>query len=280
MNEHLLHKEALQRVREYRTSEKLLIEILEQIDEQKAFAKLGFGSLWSYVTQGLKLSESEAGRFISVMRKSRTIPELKSAIRNGELSVSKAARVISVIEPQTAETWIKKAETLSFREIEKEVAAEKPAKAKEKTKYLSANTIEVKAVLAEAGERALKRAQDILSKKQGKSLTLGEVIEKLANLYLEKSDPLQQPIKPRFLSNPKALPTWVARAVVQRDQAQCTEINPDGSRCPEKRFTDIHHIKPKCHGGTDTPENLTVLCHHHHTQKHPWARGVTTQSAG
>jgi 5-methylcytosine-specific restriction endonuclease McrA len=36
----------------------------------------------------------------------------------------------------------------------------------------------------------------------------------------------------------------------------------------EKRQLHAHHVVPRCHGGTDDPENLIVLCPNHHSTAH------------
>lgn len=278
---HPLHFEALKRVRNYRKSEGSLIEILEKIEEEKVFSKLGYGSLWAYVTTGLKLCEAEASRFIGVMRKSKYIPELKVAIQSNELSISKAARVISVIKPETASSWIETAKKEPFREIEKKVAAINPkAILKEKTKCIAPDVVELKASLSSDGEMKFKRAQDLLSKSKGHSLSIGESIEGMARFYLEKCDPLLKKVNPKPVIPSGALPTWVVNSVNQRDGGQCTQLNPNGSRCTEKRFTQLHHTILRSRGGTNHPDNLVILCSNHHAQEHPWARAKRASDNG
>ena len=36
----------------------------------------------------------------------------------------------------------------------------------------------------------------------------------------------------------------------------------------QKRLLHAHHIVPRCHGGTDEPGNLIVLCPNHHAEAH------------
>ena len=211
------------------------------------------------MTIGLKLSESEAARFIAVMRKSRIIPELKMAIQNNELSVSKAARVISVIKTETATTWIETAKTGTFREIEKQVATLSPkAIPREKTTCFAPDAFELKAVLSTEAEQMLRRAQDLLSKMKRRSLALGEVVvEELARLYIENSDPLKKKGGPRPVTKTKRPSTWVVQSVTQRDKAQCTQLNPDGSRCPRKNDLFICTISSQ--SVMEARMNLSIL---------------------
>jgi hypothetical protein len=73
-----LHQEALVRARNYRKSESGLLEILVEIESSRAFEKLGYSSLFVYCTMALGLSESHSYSLISVARKSREVPELKT----------------------------------------------------------------------------------------------------------------------------------------------------------------------------------------------------------
>jgi hypothetical protein len=54
-----------------------------------------------------------------VSRKVKKIPALQTAIQNGELSVSKARKITPVIAQGNQEEWVLKAQTLSYRKLEK-----------------------------------------------------------------------------------------------------------------------------------------------------------------
>jgi 5-methylcytosine-specific restriction endonuclease McrA len=65
------------------------------------------------------------------------------------------------------------------------------------------------------------------------------------------------------------LPAKTRHAVILRDGGACTHIDPiTGKRCCSRHFTDIHHIIPRSHGGTNALSNLATLCHAHHKQAH------------
>ncbi|MFZ5896721.1 MAG: HNH endonuclease [Myxococcota bacterium] len=57
----------------------------------------------------------------------------------------------------------------------------------------------------------------------------------------------------------------VARAVWQRDGAQCSFIDSHGRRCSERRFITIEHKLPFARGGAPTLENLCLLCSPHNS---------------
>src|SRR5690349_16700695 len=94
---HHLHEKALFLAKELKRTESDLIDILQKIDAQKLFRKMGFPSLFEYVCRGLRLSESVSYALISVSRKATEVPELKAALQQGEISVSQVKRMTSVI---------------------------------------------------------------------------------------------------------------------------------------------------------------------------------------
>jgi hypothetical protein len=283
-----LHNEAEKRTKSYQASEKDLIDILERIRNQEAYRKLGYSTFWNYLTLALKLSDSEAGRFNSVIRVVSQVPVVKEAIQKGELSISKISRMASVVTNTNASSWVEKAKLCTFRELEREVKKANPESCKqEKITPKSEELSRLSIPLSKEAEENLKRVKEILSKKRQRIVSYEECILEMSHLYLEKYDPLKKQIKhpstqTREVSNktqfsnttkPKQqarekLSTWELRTVMQRDNAQCVGIQPDGSRCLEKSFTHIHHKIPVSHGGTNHPNNLEVLCFWHHQMTH------------
>jgi len=47
--------------------------------------------------------------------------------------------------------------------------------------------------------------------------------------------------------------------VIERDGGVCRLCGKDLSNVPSW-LTEVHHIRPKCEGGTDHPSNLVTLC--------------------
>jgi hypothetical protein len=66
----------------------------------------------------------------------------------------------------------------------------------------------------------------------------------------------------------EAIPAEVLHAVNWRDQRRCTEILPNGRRCNQSRWTEVHHRIQVHEGGENTVENLTTLCSVHHREVH------------
>lgn len=251
-----------------------LLDILQTIDEHKIFRLLGYKSLFDYALREMKLSESIAYIFINVSRKAREVPQLKEKIKQGNLSVSKAKKITSVINQENSQEWLKKAETLSQRKLERAVAQVSPkAATPERATYVSEKRLKLQLGVDEEVLEQLKRIQDLLSQQKKKSITLEEALAEMARFYLEKKDPIQKAQEEQVSRLPnsrqrKAIPTQVKHQVFQRDQGQCTFHHADGRRCESRRFLDFHHLKGVSQGGLNTTENIQTLCFSHHKMMH------------
>ena len=266
-----LHERAVALVKTYLRTETELLSVLQEIDLCKGYRELGFKSLFDYV-RSLGLSENVAYNFITISRKSVQVPALKERIQDREISLSNAKVIVSILTPENQDKWLQAAAQLPKRELEKVVAKEFPEKSvKESTRYVAEERVELKLGISEALLKKLKRIQDLESKKSAASLE--QALEAMADLYLQKNDPLEKakrskPLAPaRVNKNPRVIPAHLHHAVQKRDQAQCTHIN-QGKRCQERRWLDIHHKKPMSQGGLTSLENLTLLCKGHHQLLH------------
>ena len=279
--------------------------------------------------------------FISVARKAKVVPELKRAIQTGTVTVSQVRRITSVINETNAPDLLQKVQTLTQKEIEKDVARISPkAVTNDRAKYVTEDMMEVKFGASEEFVKKLKRAQDIVSQQTKTHAKMETAIEKALDIFLEKQDPVRRAervlerhapsrktndVPPSMVSvtekhrvdfgyskdsnsqnttlsiqklslrrvDPEKSPQMGAALVptlvptlgnappqrpllpaktkhhfFHRDRGQCTHPLPNGERCAQTRWIEIHHRVPKELGGTDVLSNLTTLCSNHHKAVH------------
>jgi 5-methylcytosine-specific restriction endonuclease McrA len=225
-----LHRRALAAAKRFFQVEAELLDILLEMDRTRAFEEFGYASLFAYTTQELKLSESVALGFINVARKTAHVPELREAIAQGELSVSKAHKIASVLKledglakesqqparedelvqtslflaqepvelssptpapPPSNKDWIEKAKTLSTRALEKEVAKANPQAPKpDRVQATSDKRVQLSVNLDEKVMEAIRRVQDLESQRLQRAATLEEALAAMGALYLERKDPV------------------------------------------------------------------------------------------
>ncbi len=278
MTEHPLHTKALSLSKTYLQTERELIKVLQEIERSDLFKTMGYTSLYDYCLKGLSLSEHQSNAFVTVSRKCTAVPELQQAIDSGILTVSKATRILPVMDSQACD-WIEKASVLSQREIQREVARTFPDKAVlENIRPVSATKAELRCGITYEMEDKLQRVRQVLSTKRGRPVSLEESIEAMADLFLNKFDPIEKAkrreehlppsreVKPS--SNPRNIPAAVQHQIALRDRGQCTAKQPDGRRCNNRAFLHLHHIKPVALGGQSVLDNLTTLCSAHHRMLH------------
>lgn len=201
--------------------------------------------------------------------------------------------------------WLQVAQTSSLRELDKEVVKVCPkALIKERLIPKAKDRNELRLGVSDAFEGKLKKAQDLVSRQQRRSVSLEVTLEEALNTFLEKFSArrkvcvktnaktsqkhlvVQKPGEPSGdINNPpaskdeattkinrretnKTLTPKTKRWVLERDHHRCQHINARGERCSNTRFLDIHHLIQRARGGTHRLENLTTLCSAHHHWLH------------
>lgn len=205
------------------------------------------------------------------------MPQLKAAVENGDISLSKARRITSVVTNENADEWIENAKTMKQRDLEKAVAQANPeAVIRERIRPVAKERLELRTGISEALDKKLQRVKDIAN-----TSSLEAVLEACVDAYLEKNDPIQKaeraalrkqkPVSPPS-SGRKPLPAQVVHEVTRRDGAQCTFRYASGERCPNRRFLEKHHVREVARGGLNVASNLVTLCSAHHRGSHPMLR--------
>jgi len=281
-----IHTRALELSSNYKKLEAELIEVLQQVEATKLFKQLGCSSLFKYAVEILGFSESVAYLFISVARKARDVAALAAAIREGTLSVSKAGRLVAVLNPENGDELISFAQQHTSREIDREVARRNPKPGfADRVKVLSAELLALNLAVSAEFFRKLKRAESVQAQKGKLGGGFAGVLELALDEYLHRHDPVVKaeraaakndrtkeasPEELCLVRVPTRKPLTAAQRheVFRRDGGRCTYHNESGKRCDSDRWVDIHHIHPVSQGGGNDPQNLTTLCSFHHDLVH------------
>ncbi len=277
-----LHERAIQLSFEFRRLEGELILILGEIDQLKFFKRLGYASLFTYAVDALGLSEANAYAFISVARKSREIPELKTAVIEQKITVAKASRIVAAITKENAPDLVKFAETHTTRQTEVEVARLQPSAAvSDKIKFKGEDLVQLECGITEGTHEKLERVKSLLAAKG--QFSLDKVLSEVLDDYLQRHDPVRKAervlakkpsakrlcaLRAQTSSKRTPLPARIKHQVHSRDQGRCTHINANGERCANDRWIELHHVQPVSQGGGNEVENLKTLCGFHHDLIH------------
>ena len=281
-----IHQRAIVRAKTFKTAEVDVIESLREVEDDKTFRLFELTSVYAYATKMMGLSEDVACTLISIMRKSRKVPELAAAIRTGAITTSKARKIVSVITESNKETWLELAATQTSREIEKAVVAECPKLAtKESIRYKTPDRLELVLGISEEWVATLKRVKDLCSQEEERAVSTEEALLIVMKSFIERRDPIAKAersqkraaetslpktssVLGRIKTGRRKIPSKILHEVHLRDGGRCTHQRQDGTRCEARRWVDIHHVKPVSSGGADEPSNLVTLCREHHAQIH------------
>ncbi|MBI1859578.1 MAG: HNH endonuclease [Deltaproteobacteria bacterium] len=288
-----LHEKTLGVAKAFKRSERQLIDLLSEMDRTRGFVAMGYSSMRSYCVGPLRLSDFQAYSLVGIARKSRECPKMLELIDQGSLSVSHATLLLKAISKSNQEELLGVATQLTKRGLEFELKKRFPSKGREITRPICSSHSEVTLSVPNELLAALKNLQNIYSSKRKRCLTLAETLQIMTEECTTKHDPISRAMrsaarkKKTQISSPerpvativppihrvaqyKRNPIhWRLRyEVVLRDKHQCTHLQPDDTRCEERRFLHIHHIIPVHLGGQNVLENLTTLCSNHHSYLH------------
>lgn len=287
----LIHDLALARAKKYIVAEADLLQSIMEVDHDRVFESFGFTHLTPYCVKLLGLSEEVAANFVRVARKSKEVPELKLAIDQGQLTVTKAKSIAAVVTKDSCTEWIQKAADLPKAKIEREFANIAGAASRpERAKPIKNNKVRIELELTRDEMDLFRRAQELVCQKLRRPATLAETQVALLTAFLDRHDPVKKADRSRERSLKSAaqsrtlpkvsvestlpfdhratIPAKVKHEVFKRDQGRCQAHLPDGTKCESRKWIDLHHLRPVSAGGADTLDNLITLCSGHHRIHH------------
>ncbi len=107
-----LHEQAVALSKKYLACEKELFEVLSQIDAKKVYLHQGYGSLTEYAQKALGLSRDVTWNLVTIVHRSKEVPEIKQAVQTGSLPLSKARQIATHITRENSQKFIAMAQEL------------------------------------------------------------------------------------------------------------------------------------------------------------------------
>jgi 5-methylcytosine-specific restriction endonuclease McrA len=289
--------ELLTEIRSLSSEERRLgVEVLyrlKEIEARKLYALEGYSSLHEFTVKELKYSDGAAHRRIQAMRLLKDLPAIEEKLKSGELTLSNASQLQDFLRAEkklgkTYESAEKKklAEDLigkSTREAQALLTEISPqAMPKESIRPMNLTEAKLTLVIGESLQEKLERLKGLLAHQLPESATYAELLEKLADVALEKLDPQLKKIRntkeasaPELANSAvvrvKAPTRYIAvsdkKALWVRAQGQCEHLGPKGERCRSRFALQIDHIHPFGKGGSNELGNLQLLCRVHNGAK-------------
>ena len=252
-----IHNELLElRQKEKRITSEILNK-LQEMEDQKAYLKMGHPSLFDYLARGLGYSEATAYQRQACVRLAKEVPELKQKIDQGSLTLSAVTTAFKHLRKKPVEEKRKilaSMENKSSREVTALFLEPTPTIKIKKTEYI--DKVHLRLELSHEQNQKLEKLKALKSHKHNVESLLMDLIEKELKSYESKEFSAPRSKNPRQIS--KRL-----RNDVFRDASfKCQHPG-----CNSNHFLQIDHIIPVRRGGDQRRSNLQVLCANHNRWK-------------
>jgi hypothetical protein len=279
------------------------LQLLREVKRAEVFKQLGYGSLIEYLERACGYAAATAYERVRVMEALEELPAMRLALRDGDVSFS-AAKVLSrKVTADTEEDWLVALQGCTVREMEDalrgHVAGDLPGDPPDP----AVETRTIKLELTPEAYAHYLEARRALVRETGGDISDADFMAAVCRRTEASDGPHHQiaitvcrdcrrgwqdagtrsielsahaieraccdaielgnvdgdtPDRKR-----RTIPPAIHRTVLARDQHRCTIPG-----CRSSRFLDVHHIRWRSDGGTNSLSNLSTLCGSHHDAVH------------
>ncbi len=214
----------------------------------RAFAELGYSSLYEYAMKELGYSEDQAYRRIAAAKVLRVVPEASA------LSLSKLVIASSLLKNKNLDRAGLAARVLELKD-----------KSFSETEKLTRNKTSKKVELTKETLKLLEEVKYDLN-----TGDTNELIQKLCKFYKNKTKPRVRENSTRAIKVDKKQLTFsryiqahVKEEVLKKSDHQCEFVGTNGKRCEAKTKLEFAHHYPYSLGGENKASNLKIYCKTH-----------------
>jgi len=219
-----------------------IIEHLEEIEARKLYSDLKCTSLYDYCQRVLGYSGDEAYRRISAMRFVKRNPEVKESVNTGKLTLS----TLNILDSAQ-----KKPPTLDIAKIANEVIGKSKREVEALVNLPAPEQVTLNLKLSPQAYEKFQKAKGLLSKYSNEAL-----IEAMAELIIEREE------KKHTVQKHSPAPERVSRYIPKPVKAHAYKAtNGKCAICGSTHNLNFNHKTPHALGGTNSKENINLLCH-------------------
>jgi len=247
-----------------------LLRHFREIERRRLYSDFKYGSLHKMLVGHYGYSDDEAYLRISAMRLLKDVPEVEEKITNGELTLSHLglAQTFFRKEAKIQQAEISKDMKLeileqisdqSLREAERFVLSQSssPEEHKpDKVRVISEEKMEYRFTADNSLESKIAEVKGLLAHKYP-SLSMAELLEVMCDMTIEtlKQEKAGARLKPRDTMSAEETNSYaqVQREVWQESKFKC-------GNCGSYYAMEKDHRHAKALGGSNTKENLRILC--------------------
>ena len=278
----LSDEKLFQLCKKYGTQTKLwrqkFIGLLPEVYRRKLFEKKGFHSIFEFAAKLAGLSHDQVCLVLNLERRFEDKPILKNLLVEGEVSITKLARVVSIATPENQEFLATKIQLLPNRALETLVRDEKVALAQIREQknengspkpLFEDESLHVQTLNFEISPDVAEELNELHAKGIDVNELLREMLQKRRTEIAEKKAEIAQEISEtlRHLetvapTTSRYIPTRIKKIIRQEFGEKCSILT-----C-RKPSTQIHHTQRFALAHSHDPRFLAPLCAEHHLIAH------------
>ncbi len=221
---------------------KKFIGLLPEIHKRELYKEKNCSSIFEFAFKFGGLSEEQVSRALNLEKRLEELPKLHELLVNGEVSINKLLRVVSIATPQNEEKLVDMVKQLPQKSVETFVRDQKPES--------------VHAHILELNEEVRQRLTEL----QQKGIDINELILSALNKREEEIE--AEKSAPVLPSTSRAIPAKTRRLIKKEFGTKCSI-----STC-KKPSAHIHHTQTFALSHQHNPNYLAPLCKEHHTIAH------------
>jgi len=238
----------------------IILSHLEEIERRKLYSDLGYKSLFDYCLKELLYTEQQAWRRINAMRVIRKLPELKSQVDDGSLSLSNINMASSLFKEAQINSREKQLEIFAeIKNTTKQACEEKIFELKKEHGVLKVpgKTIIKKTSPHSSRVHVNLSSETLLKLEKIKNLTkeqdLDKIISLMADSYINQKVEVKRNTQNVPIKNSRYIPRKVKEIVYKRANGEC-------ENCNSTHNLEYEHIIPFAMGGTNDLSNIKIFC--------------------
>lgn len=245
--------------------------LLPEVFKRKLYARKGFSSIFEFAAKLAGASEEQVSRVLNLEKKFQDKPDLYRALINGEVSVNKLRKIVSIATPENQKILLEQAKILSQKAVETLTRDEKMACSGRATRFdqqipiLQGLQFQLQAqTSSEQGPILSPEVKTKLLELQQKGIDINELIlsalkkreEEIANIKQKLADEQKGEATTRYI------PIKIKQVLRQEYGTKCSAPN-----C-QREAEQIHHELPFAMVKNHSPFSIKPLCREHHQIAH------------
>jgi len=241
------------------------LAMIAEVERRLLFAEAGYSSLFQYLVSVLGFSEASSLKRIQVSRLLTRFPQIFNLLSDGKVSMTVLMKLAPHIKQSNLRELLDGALGKSVHDVEKLIAGIAPQTPKpDQIRALDQELISIHFTADREFEKLLENAKAQLSHKYPEGRLRDIFKEALSSLVEDKPQSKRSRLPKKLENHSRYIPVAIKESVLERDEARCSYVSPDGQPCNSKHFLEWDHQVPFCLGGrSDDPENIRILCRTH-----------------